>query len=100
MNDIPQPMEDASIIARNLFESEPVDWATVEENDWITCGWKRPRLVQEVIEVEGSKVLYLAEPDSDRWSVGQYRVVTVEEWHDRDGWVRFPTMRILWVAAG
>lgn len=97
---VPEPMEAASIIARNLFESEPVEWGEVEENDWISCGWNRPRLVQEVIEVEGNKVLYLAEPDSERWSVGEYRVVGVEEWHEREAWIRFPKMRILWVAAG
>ncbi len=100
MDDIPQPIEAASILARNLFESETVEWDAVEENDWITCGWKRPRLVQEIVEVGGSKVLYLAEPEADRQSVGEYRVITVDEWHERDRWVRFPKMRILWVAAG
>ena len=100
MDDIPQPMEPASVLARNLFESEPVTWDQVEANDWISCGWSRPRLVQEVIGSGDNKLLYLSEPDDDRWNIGEYRVVSLNRWNDRDGWIRFPKMRILWVAAG
>lgn len=100
MHTLPPPMEPASTIARNLFRSEPVDWEKVEENDWISCGWNRPRLVQEVVEVDGQKVLYLAEPDAERWSVGEFRTVTFEDWNAREAWVRFPWMRVIWVSAG
>lgn len=83
----------ASMVARSLFEEQPVVWEDVAEGDWISCGWSRPRLVQDRDDAN----LYLAEPDEDRANADGYRVMDEETFRKRGDWSRYPYLRIVWV---
>lgn len=85
---------------RNLLDSEPVDFGEIEEGDFISYGWKRPRRVEVAEHQDGERVLFLAEPDESRRDPeSRCRRLTASDAANRGTAQRFPFLRTLWAAA-